>query len=49
MSKGQKRSNREIKKPKQPKSEKKPAASALPVATARELLRGQKDRVSARR
>jgi len=49
MSKGQKRSNREIKKPKQPKSEKKPAASTLPVAPARELFRGEKDRASPRR
>ena len=49
MSKGQNRSNREIKKPKQPKSEKKPAASALPLAPAREPFRGQKHRELPRR
>ena len=35
MSKGQKRSNREAKKPKQVKSEKKPPLSTLPLSAER--------------
>jgi hypothetical protein len=35
MAKGQKRSNREVKKPKQPKSQKKGAASSTPLGSER--------------
>jgi hypothetical protein len=40
MAKGQKRSNREAKKPKQPKSEKKPAATLAPERGLAEPQRG---------
>jgi hypothetical protein len=42
MSKGQRRSNREIKKPKQPESEKKPALTLPLLALARGPAKGQK-------
>jgi hypothetical protein len=49
MSKGQKRSNREAKKPKQPKSEKKVNLSAMPLAPERGPTKNQKDREMPRR
>jgi hypothetical protein len=44
MAKGQRRSNREAKKPKQPKSEKKTAAALTLLAPERGLTRAQKGR-----
>jgi hypothetical protein len=42
MAKGQQRSNREVKKPKQPKSEKKPAAPLSLGAPERKPIEGQR-------
>jgi hypothetical protein len=49
MAKGQRRSNREAKKPKQPKSEKKTAVPLTLLAPERSLARGQKGRELPRR
>jgi hypothetical protein len=49
MAKGQKRSNREAKKPKQPKSEKKTAVPLTLLAPERGLTRAQKGRELPRR
>jgi len=49
MAKGQRRSNREAKKPKQPKSEKKAAVPLTLLAPERGLTRAQKGRESPRR
>ncbi len=50
MSKGQKRSNREVKKPKQAKSEKKAATtSAIPLVPERGPARGPRERDLPRR
>ena len=46
MSKGQRRSNREAKKPKQPKSEKKTAVALTPLAPERGPARAQNGRES---
>ena len=49
MAKGQRRSNREAKKPKQPKSEKKTAVPLTLLAPERGLTRAQKGREVPRR
>ena len=49
MAKGQRRSNREAKKPKQPKSEKKTAGPLPLLAPERGLARAQKGRELSRR
>ena len=49
MAKGQRRSNRETKKPKQPKSEKKPLAVVSLVGAERDPLKAGRDRNAARR
>jgi hypothetical protein len=49
MAKGQRRSNREAKKPKQPKSEKKTAVPLTLLAPERGLARAQKGRELPRR
>jgi hypothetical protein len=49
MAKGQRRSNREVKKPKQPKSEKKAVGTLLPAAPERILGRGPISREAPRR
>jgi CspA family cold shock protein len=49
MAKGQRRSNRETKKPKQPKSEKKTAVPLTLLAPERGLARSQKGRELSRR
>jgi hypothetical protein len=49
MAKGQRRSNREAKKPKQPKSEKKTALTLPLLAPERSPAKGQKGREMPRR
>jgi hypothetical protein len=49
MAKGQRRSNRETKKPKQPKSEKKTAVPLTLLAPERGLVRAEKGRELPRR
>ena len=49
MAKGQRRSNRETKKPKQPKSEKKTAVPLTLLAPERGLVRSQNGRELSRR
>ena len=44
MAKGQRKSNREAKKPKQPKSEKKNLASSAILPPERNPIKGQRDR-----
>ena len=49
MSKGQKRSSREVKKPKQPKPDKKPIMSGIPLVPERGPLKSPRGRDMPRR